>query len=394
MSGIYNRSGIWWRHFIPMLVLTALLAVPAVQDIFKESGWRWAYILAFSFSMSFCLTPVFRNISWSLGILDMPNDRKNHQDATPMMGGAAVYIAFLTAILINNIYSPELGAILIGASVLFCIGIIDDIRGVKASARMAAQIGCALLVMSQGVILSVLPSSMGIIGVGLNAGLTLLWVVGITNALNFFDGMDGMAAGLGVVIGFFLCVVAMLTDHHFIGWISVAMVGACIGFMPYNLMKNARATIFLGDSGSTVIGFVLACIAVYGDWAEGRPIVAIVSPILIFWVLIFDMVHITVERIMTGKVKTIKQWIEYVGKDHLHHRLAFVFNGQKRSVFFIYLLSIHLGTSAIVLRNATDVDALLVLLQAAIIVIMITFLEKRGRTIADTRNGIEIPGGN
>ena len=104
------------------------------------------------------------------------------------------------------------------------------------------------------------------------------------------------------------------------------------GFLPFNLRSKGRALIFLGDAGSTVIGFVLACIAVYGDWAEGRPLVALASPVLIFWILIFDMVHITVDRILTGKVDSFRNWIEYVGKDHLHHRMADALGSRHSSV--------------------------------------------------------------
>ncbi len=157
------------------------------------------------------------------------------------------------------------------------------------------------------------------------------------------------------------------------------MMGSCLGFLPYNFKVKGHASIFLGDAGSTVIGFILASLAVYGDWAESNPIVALISPILIFWILIFDMVHITFDRILTGKVISFRQWIEYVGNDHLHHRLANILGGNKKSVLFIYLLSLSLGLSSVALRNARVVDAILLILQATIFVILITFLERRGR---------------
>jgi UDP-GlcNAc:undecaprenyl-phosphate GlcNAc-1-phosphate transferase len=146
---------------------------------------------------------------------------------------------------------------------------------------------------------------------------------------------------------------------------------------------NGSASIFLGDAGSTVLGFVLACIAVYGDWAEGRPLVSLVSPVLIFWILIFDMAHITIDRILTGKVKNLRDWIEYVGKDHLHHRLADALGSKRRSVLFIYLMAVCLGMSALMLRNADTLDAVLLILQASILVMLITILERHGRTAAE-----------
>jgi UDP-GlcNAc:undecaprenyl-phosphate GlcNAc-1-phosphate transferase len=233
--------------------------------------------------------------------------------------------------------------------------------------------------MSCGIVLQVIPESMGVFSLAGNILLTVLWIIGITNAMNFFDGMDGLAAGLSAIISFFLGVVAFQTGQPFLGWVAVAMMGSCLGFLPYNFRIKKSASIFLGDAGSTVIGFVLACVAVYGDWSEASPVVALASPLLIFWILIFDMVHITVDRILTGKVTNFRQWIDYVGRDHLHHRLAAVLGSQRKSVLFIFLMSLCLGTSAVVLRNARPVDAILLIIQAIILVGLITILERRGR---------------
>jgi len=379
MSGIYNRQGIWWRHFIPMLIMAGLLMIPLVRNTFSSHGLRSVYMLALSFSFSFCLTPIFRWLAPTLGAMDIPNARKNHGEATPLLGGGAVFLSFLLVILINGIYSRELVAVLAASSLLFIVGVIDDIKDVKAGLKLLAQLIAVGSVMYQGIVMRVFPESWGIISDLCNGGLTILWILGITNAFNFFDGMDGMASGLGVIIAFFLGVVAFQTDQPFLGWIAVAVMGSCLGFLPYNLLKNESATIFLGDAGSTVIGFILACVAVYGDWDINNTVIAIASPLLIFWVLIFDMVHITVERVLTGKVVSFKQWIEYVGRDHLHHRLAQVLGSQKRSVFFIYLLTASFGISAVVLRNARTGDAVLLLLQAICMVLMVTILERIGR---------------
>lgn len=379
MSGIYNKRGIWWRHFIPMGMMVCLLVIPFIRQTFSYHGLRWVYMLALSFSLSFCLTPFFRWLASRIGALDIPDARKDHGEATPLLGGGAVFLALILAILVNGIFSPELVAILSGASLLFVVGMMDDIQDVKAGVKLIAQLAAVGWVMSQGVALNVLPDSLGILADISNGGLTILWILGITNAFNFFDGMDGMASGLGAIIAFFLGVVAFQTNQPFLGWIAVAVMGSCLGFLPYNLLKNRRATIFLGDAGSTVIGFILACVAVYGEWDSNNTVIAVMSPLLIFWVLIFDMVHISVDRIVTGKVGSFKQWIEYVGHDHLHHRMAQVLGSNKRSVFFIYLLTACFGISAVILRNASTGDALLLLFQAVCMVIMVTVLERIGR---------------
>ena len=143
---------------------------------------------------------------------------------------------------------------------------------------------------------------------------------------------------------------------------------------------NRQALIFLGDGGSTFLGFTLACLAVKGNWADNKPIVSLSNPLLIFGVLIYDMIHITVERVVTGKVRTIKDWINYVGKDHLHHRLDRSLGSRRATVATIFTLTICLGLAAMVLRKANTAEALMLLLQAALIVIIISFLEYRGRS--------------
>jgi UDP-GlcNAc:undecaprenyl-phosphate GlcNAc-1-phosphate transferase len=365
--------------YISSAVLAFILFLPQVRGFFSGVGWRWAHILCLSFSLSFCMNPLFAWIAKRLNVLDIPDARKLHKEATPLLGGAAVFIGFSVALLTNGIFSKPILVILIASLILFGIGILDDFKEVSAGLKLLTQLACTLLVMSSGIILRVLPVDLGIVATIGNCLLTVFWIIGIANAMNFFDGMDGLAAGLGAVISFFLGVVAFQTAQPFLGWVAIAMLGGCLGFLPFNFRRKKSAAIFLGDAGSVVIGFILACVAVYGDWAQGNPVVALVSPVLIFWILIFDMVHITIDRVLTGKVKNFRQWIEYVGKDHLHHRLANVLGGRKQSVLFIYLLGFCLGTSAVVLRNARPVDALLLILQACIMVVLITVLERRGR---------------
>jgi UDP-GlcNAc:undecaprenyl-phosphate GlcNAc-1-phosphate transferase len=386
-----DSLGIRWYLFLPPLVLTCSLLLPQIRDLFLRAGWRWLYVMLLSFGISFSLNPLFSKIAYNLNMLDSPDHRKLHRQATPLLGGAAVLAGFLGALLINGIFSPELGAILTASLALFAVGVVDDYREISAGLKLFTQIICAILVISCGIVLRVIPTSFGIFAPMGNVLLTVIWIIGITNAMNFFDGMDGLAAGLGAMIAFFLGLVAFQTEQAFIGWIAVAMMGSCLGFLPYNFKFRGNAAIFLGDAGSTVIGFILACVAVYGDWAESDPIVALISPLLIFWILIFDMVHITVDRILTGKVRNFRQWIEYVGKDHLHHRLAAVLGSNQRSVLFIYLLSFCWGISAVALRNARIFDATLLILQAVIMVVLITFLERSGRllnsnTTADSRS--------
>lgn len=368
--------------YFPLCMLTAMLLTPPVQAWFAARGHRWFYVAATAFGLSFCFTPLAASVARRFRILDLPDPRKLHARATPLLGGASVFIGFIASLLSNAILAPELITLLGAAMILFVVGIFDDWREVSAGLKLMIQLVCTAMVMSAGIVLRVLPVDCGTWGWIGNLVLTGTWIIGITNAMNFFDGMDGLAAGLGAIIAFFLGIVAFETNQPFLGWIALAVLGSCLGFLPYNLRLNRPAFIFLGDAGSTVIGFVLACIAVYGDWAEGQPIVSLVSPVLVFWLLIFDMVHITCDRILAGKVRSFREWIEYVGKDHLHHRLADALGSRRRAVFFIYLMSLCLGLSALILREAGMVDAMLLVLQASILVVLITVLERRGRAIS------------
>lgn len=380
-AGCRLRTGVRTWVYLPVCLLTVLLLTPPVQAMFAAAGRRWLYIVSTAFGLSFSLTPLAGALARRLRILDWPDARKLHGHATPLLGGAAVFAGFIASLLANAILAPELIALLTAAMILFVAGVFDDWREVSAGLKLLIQLICTAMVMISGIVLQVLPAGWGTWGWIGNLLLTGIWIIGITNAMNFFDGMDGLAAGLGAIIAFFLAVVAFQTNQPFLGWISLAVLGSCLGFLPYNFRPGGSAVIFLGDAGSTVIGFVLACIAVYGDWAEGQPLVSLVSPVLIFWLLIFDMAHITFDRVLTGKVGNFREWIEYVGKDHLHHRLADVLGSRRKAVLFIYLMGLCLGLSAIVLRGAGPEDAALLVLQAAILVVLITVLERRGRTI-------------
>ena len=361
-------------YLIILLIFFALL-IPNTRNIFLTGGYRWLYILLLSSSLSFILTPLLRHIAKKRRILDYPDDRKVHHKNTPLLGGAAVYMAFIGSICSNNIYTTQLVAILIGGSFIFTISIIDDIKEVSAGLKLVIHILATCIIIGSGIVLNLFPNTpFGLVG---NVFLTFLWVVGITNSFNFFDGMDGLATGLGIITSFFIGIVAFQTNQPFIGWIAIAIMGSCMGFLPYNFRSKRPASIFLGDAGSNFLGFILASLAILSEWADNNPIVSVSTPLLIFWIFIFDMIYITIARITSQRVRNFREWIDYVGKDHLHHRLEALLTSKRQSVFFIFFLCACMGLSAIVLRQARTVDAILLLVQAAIIVSLVTILEVR-----------------
>jgi len=342
----------------PCIILFLVLIIPYLRLYFTALGLRWLYILLFSFTLSFILTPVFGWIARRFSILDIPDDRKIHAKNTPLLGGAAIMISFCASLTANMILEMETIALLLGGLIVGVIGLLDDWKGMSAKLKLIIQICVVLMLIYNGIILDLFPikTTWGYIA---NSVLTVVWIVGITNAMNFFDGMDGLATGLSTIIALFIGIVSFQTNQPFMGWIAIAIVGSCLGFLPFNFRPKKPAAIFLGDAGSTFLGFILAGLAIKGYWADNRPIVSFATPILIFWILIFDMTYITVERIITGKVKTVKEWIDYV--------------------LTIFLLSATLGLSSIALRNARMIDAIILVCQAFLIAIIVSVIEYAGR---------------
>ena len=370
------------RRWLTPAALGALLgavalAVPTIRELFVFEGLRWLYILLFAFLGAGALTPLMVHLSHQWGLVDHPSDRKIHVHPTPRLGGVAVYLGFLGSVLLNSILPDWMIATLAAGSLLLIVGVIDDIWELPASSKLVAQLVAAGIVIATGKVLTLFPS--GPVGDVANVLLTLLWIVGITNAFNFFDGMDGLATGLSILIAGFMAAVAFETNQPGLGWLAIAIIGAGVGFLPYNFRGRRPAVIFLGDGGATFLGFTLACLAVKGNWADHSPIVSFSNPLLIFGVLIYDMIHITVERVATGKVRSIKEWLDYVGKDHLHHRLERALGSRQASVAMICLMTICLGLAALALRDAGATEAVLLIVQACLIVAMITILEWSGR---------------
>ncbi|MDO9527537.1 MAG: MraY family glycosyltransferase [Syntrophales bacterium] len=360
------------------VVALGILLVPYSRNYFIEYGVRWLYILIFALSLSAVLTPIMGAIALRLKIVDTPGGRKIHEKSTPLLGGLAILIAFNTALMFNMILDKKMVVLLSGGIIVALISLVDDWKEVSARMKLIVQICVVLVMVYFGIVLNLFPSKTTW-GYLLNVLFTILWIVGLTNAMNFIDGMDGLAAGIATIIAMFIGIVAYQTGQPFMGWIAIAMAGSCLGFLPFNMGLKNPASIYLGDTGSTFVGFVLAALAIKGNWADNSRIVSFSAPVLIFWVLIYDMTYITIERIVTGKVKTVKEWIDYVGTDHIHHRLYVLLGDRRKAVFFIYFLCATLGISAIALRYARPIDGILLVIQACLITIIVSIAEYSGR---------------
>jgi UDP-GlcNAc:undecaprenyl-phosphate GlcNAc-1-phosphate transferase len=264
-----------------------------------------------------------------------------------------------------------LKGILLGSSILVGVGLLDDRFNLSAKFRLFAQLLATAIAMFTGAKMTFLPDTWW--GNGLEIILTIIWYVGITNAMNFLDGMDGLCAGLAAINAFFFSAVAVGTHQSFFMFLSTVLCGACLGFLPFNFRKGKSALIFLGDTGSTFLGFTLAGLALMGDMAKDN-YVAIIVPILILAIPIFDMSLTTFMRIRGGQVRSFGEWLHFTGKDHFHHRIAEMGFGKRRTVQVIHLIAICLGINGFIIKSASLLDAGLILVETAILFVFMGFV--------------------
>lgn len=317
-----------------------------------------------SFTITYLSTPLFRRLAVRLRILDLPNRRKVHKRATPLLGGVAIYAGLVGGLLFNLrhiVYLHSFIPAAIALSVILTLGLVDDVKGLSAHLRLFIEVIVALIIALSGVRVTFLPGILW--GDIAEIVITVIWIVGVMNAYNYLDGLDGLAVGSAVINLLCFAWILFKTSQYAVFVLAVVLMGGSLGFLPYNFKK---AKIFLGDAGSTLLGFSLAYIALVGYWAEDN-IVKLSVPILILGVPIFDMLFTSIMRIKEARVKTFLQWLRYGGKDHFHHYLVDVGLRPQGAVVFIYFISLSLGISAIMISNHHPLEAFLSLMQACII---------------------------
>ena len=364
------------KRALPLVVAT-LVVMPPSRRWFVAHGLLWLYLAATSCALALVAVPVVRAYARWRGILDHPAARKVHRIPTPLLGGAAVYAAFALTVLMNFTFSRELKGVALGAALVVFVGIVDDLLDLPAWVKLLGQVAAAGVAIAFGAVLRVVPHDVAASG-ALNLVVTAVWFLTVTNAVQFLDGMDGLASGLGVVTGLFFSVVALQSGQPYLMFLSASLVGACAGFLPYNF-RPGGATIFLGDGGASFIGFTLAGLAVMGEWARNDPLVAMLTPTLILGVPLFDIAFVGVVRVVQGKVHSLHEWLAYTGKDHLHHRFESLGFTKTQTVFLIYFICGTLGISAMLLNGAPAREAVLILVQVACVLAIVAVLEGVGR---------------
>lgn len=292
-------------------------------------------------------TPLVRYVALQLGILDQPAARKIHQSPVPLMGGAAIYFAFIAALFFwgELRYVSEIVGITAGATFVSLVGALDDSRGLGSYLKLALQVVAAAFLIVSGVQVRLFDGFLDII-------LTLFWVVGITNAFNLLDNMDGLSSGVATITAAFFVLLAAMSDQYLVGTLAAALCGACAGFLVYNWNP---ARIFMGDTGSLFLGFLLAAVGIKLRFPMNSPSVTWLIPILVLSLPIFDTTLVFFSRLRRGRNP-----FTTAGKDHLSHRLARITGSQKEAVLLCFLIAGAGGVVAIFLTQANFLEAMLV----------------------------------
>ena len=355
-------------------------------------------VLVAAFALSAALVPAAGWLARRFRVIDEPGPRKVHESPTPRIGGIAVWATFTVVVLAGYFGAPVLArlpwvethlaaplamlqesyrvegklvAMLLGGALAFAVGLLDDVLGRRfpVGVKFAGQVLAAVVLVAGGIRTDVLVYD------ALNVALTLVWVVGITNAFNLLDNMDGLSAGVAFVASLVLLVNAWLLGEFFISLVLVALMGSLLGFLVFNFHP---ASIFLGDCGSLFIGFTLASLTLLQRYVShaSSTLFPVLMPVLVLALPILDTATVTFIRLREGRPI-------YVGDSrHLSHRLVSLGMRPPLAVFTIYLITLGIGLGAVGLAHANLVHALLILVQAlavVAVVLILLFYERRAQ---------------
>ncbi len=338
-----------------------------------------SFIAPFLLAMiiSYISTPFVRKLAFKVGAVDIPkDDRRVHKEPMPLIGGLAIFASVILVILIFLPLEKEIISMIIGGTVIVMGGIIDDLKELNPKTKFMFQVVAGLILIFGDVkvdfVTNPFTNNSSLIYLNwLSIPITLFWVVGITNTLNFIDGLDGLSAGVAMISSITLMIVASKFSDTSAIILSAAIAGACLGFLPFNFNP---AKIFMGDTGALFLGFMLAAITIEGVMKSVATI-AIVAPILILSVPIFDTTFAIFRRLLNG------QSISAADKGHLHHRLLNRGYSQKKSVLILYGMSASFGLIAILVSQANSRQAvylsILLLATSVLVAIKLGIFEKR-----------------
>lgn len=317
--------------------------------------------------VSFAITPLVKAFSVKVGAIDVPKDnRRMHDHPIPRLGGLAIFLGFMFAVVLMVPLNGSERGMLLGAVIIVVLGIFDDIYALPAKLKFVVQIVAALISVLAGNQISILSNPnifsenpIWVLDDWLSIALSVIWVVAITNAVNLIDGLDGLACGVSTISSAAMLIIALLVselDVLDVAMIMGALVGACIGFLPYNFNP---AKIFMGDTGATFLGFIMANMSIQGMF-KMYTIISFVAPFLILGLPIFDVCFAVVRRLSKGQSPMRPD------RSHIHHRLIDMGLSQKQAVGMLYVISAILGLSAVVLTTSGALRALIFLAAAGL----------------------------
>ena len=330
--------------------------------------------------VAFFTTPVVRVLAQKIGAMDVPKDaRRMHDHPIPRMGGLAIFLGFLLTVLLFAQLTTQVRGMLLGAVIIVVLGIFDDIYSLSAKIKFIVQIVAAVIAVGAGNMIEVLSnpnifSSNPYWELGWLAWpITVIWIVAITNAVNLIDGLDGLACGVSTISSMSMLVIALVLREGEVAILLAALAGGCIGFLPYNLNP---AKIFMGDTGSTFLGFILGVASIQGMF-KMYSVISFVVPFLMLGLPIFDTTSAFIRRIAKGQNPMSPD------RGHVHHRLIDMGFSQKQAVAVLYVISAILGLSAVVLTTSGPIKAILLLLAlcAAAAVSVHIFMGNNGKKL-------------
>jgi UDP-GlcNAc:undecaprenyl-phosphate GlcNAc-1-phosphate transferase len=315
-----------------------------------------ATFFALSALIAFLATPYAMKLGVRIGALDHPGGRKVHDKVTPRCGGVSIYVAFFVPFLLLLIFKTDVTDLVewdrlsrgfvVCSTLLLAVGLLDDVRGMRAPVKLSIQIGVGLIAWWAGFQINVVALPyLGAVDLSMfGLPVTILWFVAIINAINLIDGLDGLATGTALFVSITLAIVSLLRDNYLAGLLFATFSGALLGFLRYNFN---RASIFLGDSGSYLIGFVLAALGI-GTSQKSSVTVAILIPVIALGLPLMDMALATFRRFVFGTE------IFTPDRKHIHHRLLDLGYSPRRATLLLFGITILLGLTALVTENLRD----------------------------------------
>ena len=358
------------------------------------------------------LTPLIRIFAGWANIYDRPSDRNIHKRPVPLLGGISIFFAFNITVILGHYFNLSLvgdpflsrwAALLVCQTIILALGSVDDAVHLQPSVKLLFQIIVAVLMILFGFGIGAItnPFTGDIVRLGIfSAPFTILWLVGITNALNLIDGLDGLSAGTSFIVSLTIGLIAYINGNAGIVFVTLCLAGSLLGFLPYNFHP---AKIFLGDSGSLLLGFILAVISIQGS-SKGPALVGLLAPILALGFPIMETLLSMIRRFLrsiriiddptrNGRFRTVpvsKPSIFRADKDHFHHRLLKFGYSQKKAVILLYAICIALSVLAFLVVAIEDLN-LTAALAAIIIVFFIGIKRLKYDEFRILENGLLIP---